>query len=300
MLALAWTHWNNMCMEQDLPKMDPKRAKAVLRKIKHYSNSTNESIAATGLEGDELIAFMGDEFVESITQEFKPESVEFKREMGRKALFDVMMQGVADPRQLDVEARSIGYKRNQSAVDWIMRVASEGARHHLEKYEAASGEEDEAADQLTPTEVVQPVSADEAENDHETTAELVDLDDTIRKLGLDNRLNPKYAQGLLVAYDKVQSSFDPQVVANTVGLALEDVLRRHKFHFGDAQTMVRRFSEAYLYGLQESMEAPNFTRLTKHAWQMAAKDLLDDGSVLPALESTVATQLETMYPIPKK
>lgn len=130
--------------------------------------------------------------------------------------------------------------------------------------------------------------------------ELVDLDDKVRVLGLADRLNRKYAQGLLVAYGKVQSTYDPQVVANTVSLALEDILRRHKFHFGDGDTVIRRFSEAYLYGLTESSEAPNFERLSKLAWQMAARDLLDDGSIQPALESTVARQLDTIYPAPRR
>ena len=128
---------------------------------------------------------------------------------------------------------------------------------------------------------------------------LADLDDTVRMLGLEHRMSPKYAQGLLIAYGKASSTFDSQVVANTVALANEDVLRRHKFHFGNADTVVKRFSEAYLYALNESLEAPNFERLTKFGWQMAAKDLLDDdGDMQLEFESTVARQLATMYPVP--
>ena len=127
----------------------------------------------------------------------------------------------------------------------------------------------------------------------------IDLDDTVRMLGTTpGRLSSKYAQGLLVAYGKVHSTYDPRVVANTVALALEDVLRRHKFHFGDSDTVIRRFSDAYLYGLEADMDAPNFERLTKYSWQMAAKNLLDDGSMQPQLESTLARQLQAMYPAP--
>ena len=121
-------------MERNNPRIDRVRLNAALRVIEHYSNSTPESVAATGLENEALVEFMSDQFVEKIQTEFEPDSPEYTAEMHRKSLFDKMVYENAGLGHLRTEAKRLGVSPQGDIKTVLFTVLREGARFHRDNY----------------------------------------------------------------------------------------------------------------------------------------------------------------------
>ncbi|MES2876121.1 MAG: hypothetical protein V4678_01495 [Patescibacteria group bacterium] len=288
-------------MEQDDARMEPRRAKAALRKIKHAGNSTQESIASTNREGEELISFMADQFVELVEQSHNSESQEYEREMGRKALFGDLLYG-GDVQALDAEARRIGYRRNPIATDWILRVVSKGAQHHLANFEAGTRSDiDLTQGNDTTQETPSSEMNESVTSNQETTTGIIDLDDTVRRLYEEGTLVIYKAQALLVAFGKAESPRSNDAVANTIILTFED-LRRRSTLYSKGDTPLKRFIEAYLVQLAESgagRDPKDFIDYSEKSWASLASSVAEDASLREIAESMVARELIKMYPATK-
>ena len=297
-----------MTSEHDTQKMEPIRSRAAQRKIRHYTNSTKESIASTGLDGDELVAFMADQFVDFVRQEYKPEQPAYTREMGRKALFDDMVYSQASVTRLDEEARKIGYKRNERATEWILRVVSEGARHHLSNYEIgnhpavelSTGGNDAVAD--IKAEAVPPGTDLESTLETASTHDrIIDLDDTIRAMYQDKRLPIHTAQALLIVFGKAESPRRSEAIENTIIVTLNQILRKYPLHYkGDGP--LKRFATTYLQqinesGVPEANTSAVLAQYSENAWSSLHRDMSEVETGRELVESVVASQIGPLYPI---
>lgn len=134
--------------------------------------------------------------------------------------------------------------------------------------------------------------------------EILDLDDTIRKLAVDKRINISHAQGLMVGFSKavVANGASNKGIRDTVLLAFGDILKRMGASNADASHLPYILT-SYV-GVLEQDERKNgvnfqyrteydrqIERLREHAYPN------EDGDVAkPLIESTIAHELNDLYP----
>lgn len=289
-------------MNENQPTPEQKRVTAALRKIKHRTNSTPEALAATGLTDAELVFFMREKYRESVELTHDPESDTYAREMGRYALSGDAMFG-ADRNQLNAEARRLGYKTDGDAVDWILRVVSEGAQYYQSMYEANSTENVDPAptpDYDLPVEATEQDSVDTEVEVESAPLPIIGLDDTIREMFHRDRVQMQMfkAQSLLVAFGKARSPKPDRAVKETIAISLEDVVARS--HASKEKTeLLQRFCGVYLgkltYDGSYDIYSGEFDKFVSEVRESLYEDIADDGEARSVIESDIAHQLMKLY-----
>lgn len=234
------------------------RHKRLERQLMHPSNFPPEARRHLGKSGLELIDFAFDEYLRMIHETVEPMSDDYANMMQRYILALRFNNG--DNSALD-EAEVLKRQKRiaGTALQWLFWVPKEGARYYVETHPdifepAVEDRQDEELAQViefpyaltesglgkkwktakaesTPQEIVTPLRQIDEKGlalVELTQENPIDLDDTVRKLYVEGKVNRFIAQGLLVIFEKqaVRKGTSTDAINGTLYTTVRDLQDR--------------------------------------------------------------------------